>query len=89
MENTYDGFKIAEEDLSLRGPGEFFGTKQSGLPEFKITNLVRDHRIIEIAREAAFNIIQKDPGLQRKDHQIIRKHFFELYKEKLALGDIA
>ncbi|MDQ6652453.1 MAG: DNA helicase RecG, partial [Acidobacteriota bacterium] len=53
MAKTNDGFVIAEKDLELRGPGELLGTKQSGLPEFRIANLVRDQRILEAARKEA------------------------------------
>jgi ATP-dependent DNA helicase RecG len=55
MAETQDGFRIAEEDLKIRGPGDFLGTRQSGLPDFRIASLLRDNRLLEIAREAAFN----------------------------------
>jgi len=57
VENT-DGFKIAEKDLEIRGPGEFFGTKQSGVPTLRIANLLRDLEILESARREAFNCLQ-------------------------------
>ena len=63
MVNTTDGFKIAEEDLSIRGPGEFFGIRQSGMPDLKVANLVRDVKILEIARQEAFELIERDPSL--------------------------
>ncbi len=63
MVNTIDGFVIAEEDLSLRGPGEFFGTRQSGAPEFAIANVLRDNNILVEARGAAFGLVEKDPQL--------------------------
>ena len=50
MEETTDGFKIAEKDLEIRGPGEMMGTRQSGLPEFRVANIVRDQKILELAR---------------------------------------
>ena len=57
MTETTDGFKLAEEDLKLRGPGDFFGKKQSGLPEFKVADLVHDYRALEVARKDAVDII--------------------------------
>jgi ATP-dependent DNA helicase RecG len=63
MVSSNDGFKIAEEDLDIRGPGEFFGTRQSGMPDLKIANIVRDAKLLSIARGEAFTLIQKDPDL--------------------------
>jgi ATP-dependent DNA helicase RecG len=68
MEKTSDGFKIAEFDLELRGPGEFMGTKQSGLSGFKLANLVRDMQILQDARSAAFEVLRRDPKLNFQDH---------------------
>ncbi|MEX1000299.1 MAG: DNA helicase RecG, partial [Thermodesulfobacteriota bacterium] len=65
MEETTDGFKIAEADLTIRGPGDFLGTKQSGLPQFRFANLIRDARILSEAREDAFNLVKKDPELSK------------------------
>jgi len=73
MEKTSDGFKVAEFDLELRGPGEFMGSKQSGLPGFKMANLVRDFEILKMARDAAFEILQKDSRLQKKENQGLRE----------------
>ena len=63
MEETTDGFKIAEADLLIRGPGDFLGTKQSGLPEFRFADLIRDAKILAEAREDAFQIVKEDPRL--------------------------
>jgi len=62
---TTDGFRIAEEDLEIRGPGEFLGTRQSGLPDLRVANIVRDARVLEAAREEAFRLVEQDPGFAR------------------------
>jgi ATP-dependent DNA helicase RecG len=77
MEHTADGFKISEADLEIRGPGEFLGARQSGLPGFRMANLVRDLPILKKARQAAFEVLQKDPALNQKQHQFLRKEIFE------------
>jgi len=77
-----DGFKIAEKDLSLRGPGEFFGTKQHGLPELKIANPITDIKILSKARNWAFKIIEKDKNLLKPEHVVIRKTIIKEYREK-------
>jgi ATP-dependent DNA helicase RecG len=64
MCRTSDGFRIAEEDLMIRGPGELLGTRQSGLPEMKVANIIRDAELIEVARKEAFSLVGKDPELQ-------------------------
>jgi len=63
MIKTNDGFKIAEEDLDIRGPGEFFGTRQAGMPDLKLANIVRDARLLDTARKEAFALIDKDAEL--------------------------
>ncbi len=73
MEKTNDGFKIAEADLELRGPGEFLGTRQSGLPEFKLASLIRDSRLLQEAKQAASQLIQIDPLLEKSEHQQLKK----------------
>ncbi|MBV2168012.1 MAG: ATP-dependent DNA helicase RecG [Bdellovibrio sp.] len=88
MEKTSDGFKIAEFDLEMRGPGEFMGTRQSGLSGFKLANLVRDMQVLQQAREAAFEVLRKDPKLAFADHKGLRE---ELLREHgpAALAGIA
>lgn len=73
MERSGDGFKIAEADLELRGPGEFLGTRQSGLLGFKMADLVRDFGTLEKARAAAFKLIEVDPNLEKPEHQKIQR----------------
>lgn len=89
MEKTLDGFKIAEADLRLRGSGEFFGTRQHGLPDLKFTDLVKDQRIIQIARDDAFKLITKDPQLRLPEHLQLKKYFQQRYSEKFKLLKIS
>lgn len=72
MERTTDGFKIAEADLEIRGPGEFLGARQSGLAGFKMANLVRDVKILQEAREAAFEVFARDAELTKSEHKVLR-----------------
>lgn len=79
MEKTTDGFKIAEFDLEMRGPGEFMGTRQSGLSGFKMANIVRDMQILQEAREAAFEVLRKDPKLTLQDHKHLREELLRAH----------
>jgi len=72
MVDSTDGFKIAEDDLSIRGPGEFFGTRQSGIPELRVANLLRDAALLEKAREEAFHWVLEHPSLNDLESQAIR-----------------
>ncbi|MCB0301075.1 MAG: DNA helicase RecG, partial [Calditrichaeota bacterium] len=89
MSQTNDGFVIAEEDLRLRGSGEFFGTRQSGMPDLKFANLLTDQKIIEIARKDAFAIIQRDPHLRLPENDIIRERFKDKFVDKFQMPNIA
>lgn len=73
MASTSDGFKISEADLELRGPGEFLGTRQSGLPGFRMANLVRDIQILQQARQAAFEVLKKDKSLSLNENHYLQK----------------
>ena len=73
MQDTNNGFIIAEKDLELRGSGEFFGTKQHGLPEFKIANLFEDMPILQNVQELANKIINEDPELQLERNKELKK----------------
>lgn len=84
-----DGFKIAEIDLKLRGPGDIFGTKQSGFPELKHIDLIHDVEIITQAKREAFNIIESDPHLIEEPHQLIKKNLLLHYKQSLKYASIA
>jgi len=80
-----DGFKIAEWDLKLRGPGEFLGTRQHGLPKFKIADLTKDLKLLYQAREKAFRIVEEDPELKVKENSCLKKTFLYKYKDKERL----
>jgi len=73
--NTRNGFEIADEDLKLRGPGEFFGERQSGFIKFRIANLVTDGPIIRFARKKAFEIVDKDENLENSENELIHDRF--------------
>ena len=88
MKNTADGFRIAEEDLKLRGPGELAGTRQSGFLRFNFADLTVDTKLVEQARRDAFRIAEEDPGLLQPEHRGLRE-IFELcppFPEELFAG---
>ncbi len=82
---SQDGFAIAEADLRLRGPGEFFGTRQHGVPDFKIADLIRDLPILEETRKLAFETVQEDPNLTRPEHRLLREKIEEKFGGKIEL----
>ncbi len=84
-----DGFVIAEEDLRLRGPGEFFGSRQWGVPEFRVANLIRDHALLEQARHEAQSLVRADPRLSAPGHQAAREAMLRRWKTKLVLGSVS
>ena len=88
MEQTTDGFKIAEEDFNIRGPGEFLGTRQSGLPDFRVANIIRDVKILLEARRAAFDLVCRDPDLKAEQHQLMKKVLLDRWKGRLGLAGI-
>ena len=88
MQNSGDGFIIAEEDLKIRGPGDFMGTRQSGMPLLKIANLLRDIRVLETARKEAFLLIDQDPDLKAPEHQPLNKAIHRFLGEYLELMQI-
>ena len=71
MTQNSDGFALAEEDLRLRGPGEFQGTRQSGLPEMKVADLLRDAEACQLARQEAFSLIEADPSLKSPENRLL------------------
>jgi len=85
MKETNDGFKISEIDLEIRGPGEFFGTEQSGMPRFRIANIVRDRQILETARKIAFDVISEDYYLKSEKNKLLREKYKTDYLKKERL----
>ena len=80
MCDTNDGFKIAEEDLRLRGPGDFFGKRQHGLPELKVANFATDMKVLHTAKEAADKLISKDPNLSLTENVGLKAYIDNLFK---------
>jgi ATP-dependent DNA helicase RecG len=85
---TTDGFALAEEDMRLRGTGEFFGTRQHGMGELRVGNLVRDGDLLGLARKDAFALVAADPGLRRSEHALLRAAVLERYGRTLDLAEI-
>ena len=86
---TDDGFAIAELDLSIRGPGELFGSRQSGLPPFRVADLERDLELLRLARRDAKEWIDRDPDLQLPGNRLLRRKLMHAYGSALGLGDVA
>jgi ATP-dependent DNA helicase RecG len=82
MVSTNDGFEISETDLRIRGAGDFFGTRQSGMPDLKIADITQDTEILEEAREAAFDLVAQDPHLRADAHERLRRRYEDSYAEE-------
>lgn len=85
MERTTNGFVIAEEDLKLRGPGEFFGQRQHGLPDLKVANVLTDTDILQAARREAFNLVAGDGRLSQPEHEAVRRAVRQRFKGGLEM----
>ncbi len=88
LEKTTDGMKIAEEDLRIRGPGEFFGTRQHGLPELRVADIVADAMLLSEARNEAFRLVQNDPELILAENREIRETLSRKYRGRLRLAEM-
>ncbi|MCL4424726.1 MAG: ATP-dependent DNA helicase RecG [Firmicutes bacterium] len=89
MQETGDGFAIAEEDLKLRGPGEFFGTRQHGLPDLRVADPIRDLPLLDLARQEAFRLIERDPNLTSPEHRAIRERVGRLFQGQGGLISVS
>lgn len=85
MKATNDGFIISEKDLELRGTGEFFGTKQHGLPEFKIANLFEDMQVLKLVQSIAIEIIGKDPKLEKEENKKLKKLVKNKFQDRIEI----
>jgi ATP-dependent DNA helicase RecG len=88
MTRTNNGFLIAEEDLRIRGPGEIYGTRQSGMPSFRVADLVKDMRLLEVARQEAFRLLERDPELARPEHTALREAV-ERFRHRFAIATVS
>ena len=87
--STTDGFLIAEKDLEIRGPGELFGAKQSGIPPFRVTELPRDMELLQLARRDAIAWVRENPTLSGDRDALLRQRLLKAYGKALGLGDVA
>lgn len=89
MERTHNGFEISDEDLKMRGPGEFFGAKQSGFIRYRIADLMTDGALVHQARKAAFELVKNDPDLSEDKHALIKVRFEREYAAYLTSAGIS
>jgi ATP-dependent DNA helicase RecG len=88
MIRTNNGFRIAEADLNIRGPGEFFGTRQSGIPNFKIANIIHDATLLEAAKSEAELLIKADPMLNAPVHQLLKQMLQKHWRDNLEIASV-
>jgi ATP-dependent DNA helicase RecG len=82
---TQNGFELAELDLEQRGPGEFFGTRQAGMPDFRVANLLRDREILEIARREAADFLKAESGYSAEERNAVMAHLREHWRRRYGL----
>jgi ATP-dependent DNA helicase RecG len=88
MTETTDGFRIAEEDLRLRGPGEFFGTRQHGMPDLLVGSIIDDTDLLRLARKEAFEWIRRDPALERPESQPVKRALAKRFADAIRLIEV-
>jgi len=86
LETTGDGFRIAEEDLRFRGPGDLIGTRQAGWPEFRIADLMADPELLLRARKAAFDLVERDPELKAVENRVLAGIVGQRLRRSLSLA---
>ncbi len=88
MTNSGDGFEIAEIDLKLRGPGDFFGTRQHGLPEFKLADITQEMELLKVAKEDALELLSRDGDLSAKEHGALRRRLARQFGDGMFLAQV-
>jgi ATP-dependent DNA helicase RecG len=88
MTRTSDGFEIAEMDLRMRGPGEFFGVRQHGLPQLKLADITKEIELLQTARSDALEMLERDPKLGAHEHRNLRDELVRRFGETLALAQV-
>ena len=85
MCETNNGFIISEKDLELRGSGEFFGTRQHGLPEFKIANLFEDIEMLKSVQSVAIKIMEEDPNMEKEKNKKLKEQIESKFKSRIEI----
>ncbi|ACV62049.1 ATP-dependent DNA helicase RecG [Desulfofarcimen acetoxidans DSM 771] len=88
MHRSEDGFYLAEQDLRIRGPGEFCGTRQSGLPDLKVADLIRDWKILEVARQEAIDLLASDPELKKPENEALLREIRTRFPDSVQFAHI-
>jgi len=88
IRKTGDGFEVAEKDLEIRGMGDFFGTRQHGLPPLRMARLPEDLELLQLARRDAMALVEADPRLARSEHRLLKRVLLQHYGDALGLVDV-